>query len=217
MKCEFHPGAKAVALCDNCSTPVCGICANFEDDATLCERCLKMHAFTKATTPAKSAEKTPASTSTPGKASAMAKLLEEGKVQDRTRHEEDEKRAEKAGKDKEPNDKFLMAVIAVCTIFIGYRITASIQDTRPLTQQEIVVQEQARFDLENCMLVFWEIAEMLQNNRVPPPSMQCTEAGAPMLVTQLDNDVIVRHPRPDLHGFSEIVVSRNNPIPEIIE
>lgn len=215
MKCEFHPGAKAVALCDNCSTPVCGICANYEDDATLCERCLKMHAFTKATSPQKSSEKPAASSG--GKPGAMAKLLEEGKVQDHERQTEDALRAEKASKGKEPNDKFLMTVILVCTVFVGYRITASIQDSRPLSQQEIIAEVQARDDLENCMLVFWEIASILQNNQTPPSTLQCAEAGAPMLVTQLDNDIIVRHPRPDLHGFSEIVVSRSNPIPELIE
>ncbi|MEQ8955971.1 MAG: carboxylesterase family protein, partial [Gammaproteobacteria bacterium] len=55
VKCEFHPGAKAVTLCNSCSTPLCGICANYEDEVTLCERCLKIHAFTRSSVPARPA------------------------------------------------------------------------------------------------------------------------------------------------------------------
>ena len=214
LKCEYHPGAKAVALCNGCSTPLCGICSNYEDEVTLCERCLKMYKFTRATTPPKAEEK-PAPRA--GKAGAMAKLLAEGEVQQRSQREDVDKRTERKKEEEQRGDKWLMGVVIISCVFIAYRITNTIQDNRPLTVQEIAAQDARRDGIANCVQVFWEIASILQNNRTPPSSLQCAEAGGPMLVTQLDNDIIVRHPRPDLLGFSEIVVSRSNPVPELIE
>lgn len=214
MKCAFHPGAKAILCCDHCNTALCGICTNYEDDSKLCDPCLKKHSFAK--TMSRSRDPVRPAVARSGQSGAMSSLLAEGKIQDEARRAEDARKAKRTEEEK-PTDKILMTIVVLCSLFIAYRIVYSIESAAPLTQGEIAMEERSRASLENCMLIFWEIAEVLQENRVPSASLQCPEAGGPMIITRLEDDVIIRHPRPELHQLSDIVVSRNNPVPELIE
>ena len=114
-------------------------------------------------------------------------------------------------------EKFHMAIVVLSCVFIAIRIGGSLADPAALNQDQVRRQVQARDQLENCMLVFWEIAAVLENGGTPDPSMSCAEAGMPNLITMVGGDLVVSHPRPELHGYSEIVVSRSNPVPRLVQ
>jgi len=80
----------------------------------------------------------------------------------------------------------------------------------------IFAEELVRDQVESCVLVFWEIAEILQNGQVPDETLKCAETDLPNIVTRSADDIIVSHPQPQLLGYSEIFVSKNSPIPELV-
>lgn len=122
------------------------------------------------------------------------------------------RRGEKPG----TSEKVHMAVVILSCIFIAFQITGSLGTGRILNPQEIINQEQRRVALEGCVAKFWEIAELLRQNRAPNNSYNCVGNNLPLIVTRTSDNIIVRHPEPQLLGYSEIVVSRQNPVPELI-
>lgn len=114
------------------------------------------------------------------------------------------------------SEKVHMAVVIVSCIFIAFQISGSLGTGQVLNNVQIIEQEQARNSVENCVMKFWEIAELLQNDRLPNDSHNCSETNLPNVVTRLGNDIIVHHPQPQLLGYTEIVVRKSNPIPELI-
>lgn len=142
----------------------------------------------------------------------MGKLLEEGK------NLQTEAPAGERSKPKNRSkvwDILHVTGIIGCFIFLGVRFFMG--SAAVLTPTDIMRQEQSRAQLENCVLVFWEIAELLKNNIEPDPFKNCAEAGGPNIIAHVNGDIIVRHPRPDMYGYADIFVTKNNPIPILVE
>ncbi|MDA1369614.1 MAG: hypothetical protein O2971_02485 [Proteobacteria bacterium] len=202
MKCEYHPNVQAVALCDNCSTAVCGFCAKYTGKAVLCERCENASALSKFVDT---------------KSKALNPKVEKiiGKVEDRSEHTG----ADEAKRNRHPDrsEKAHMAVVILSCVFIAYQISNSIGSGASLSPLQIQEQEDNRFAIESCMLVFWDIATQLANGGQPDPTASCVEAGAPMLIARSNGDLRISHPRPELLGFSDIYVTRSNPVPIMVE
>ncbi len=203
MKCEFHPGAPAVAMCDSCQTPVCGICASYVDDRVLCERCEGL-ASIESYVEAKSKE---------SNESRVDDLLirAEQAVENTQSYEP----AASAGPDRK--EKVLMGIVIASCVFIAYQITNSLGSTSTLSQAEVMAEERKRDQIESCMLVFWEIASVLSNGGDPGESLRCEDTGLPMVVANVDGDLRVSHPRPELLGLTDIYVTRSNPVPILVE
>lgn len=113
-------------------------------------------------------------------------------------------------------EKIHMAIVIVSCIFITFQITGSLGSGRVLNTAQIIEQEQQRNSLENCVMKFWEIAELLQDDQMPNDTHNCAGTNLPHVITRVDNDIIVSHPQPQLLGYTEIVVRKSNPVPELI-
>lgn len=201
MKCKFHPAVDAVAQCANCTTPLCGICANFTEKATLCDGCVESAAADEFVS----------------SQNRRSEEFEQLKIEQQAKADALEERFTKEQAKSAKQEKLYIFTILGSFIFISVRLYFSLGSASVLTAEEILAEELYRDQLESCMLVFWEIAELLQNGEVPDDNLSCAEAGAPNLVVRVGDDIIVTHPRPELLGYSEIIVSKNNPVPELIE
>lgn len=213
MKCKHHPFADATASCEACSTPICGVCSNYTAKAVYCHNCVNTASLAERHAPKERVAASPkSSAAASASTSTMGKLLQEGKSL---------RTEAPAGESSKPKNRSkvwdILHVVGIfgCFVFLGVRFflgSASV-----LTPADISRQEQSRAQLENCILVFWEIADTLKNNREPDPFKNCVEAGGPNIIARVDGDIIVRHPRPDMYGYADIFVTKNNPIPILVE
>ena len=139
----------------------------------------------------------------------MAKLIEEGKSL------ETETTIDSKG--RKPHSRIWDVMhgvgIFACFIFIGTQMYQNFGAGSVLTPSEIAAEERQRDQVQRCVIVFWEIAEVLKQGQTPGDSLRCTDPGTPNIIARVDNDIIVRHPNPQLLGYTDIFVSKNNPIP----
>lgn len=114
------------------------------------------------------------------------------------------------------SEKAHIAIVIVSCIFIALQISGSLGTGAILNSVQVIEQEQKRISIESCVQKFWEIAEVLQNDGTLNDSYNCTGTDLPNVITRIGDDIIVNHPQPQLLGYSEIVVSKGNPVPEFI-
>lgn len=195
MKCKYHPGVDAIADCSNCNTPICGICSNFTESAVLCDRCVDVALIadfvkTQSALPNQS-DPLLVTKDTPGHKSKKLSLEES----------------------IEKREKMHMTIVIVGFLFIAFRLYTTIGASSALTQQQIQAQEIIISQLNLCVMVFWEIAAQLQNNREPDASLACAETDDPNIISRIGDDIIITHPHPELLGYSEIFIRKSNPVP----
>lgn len=80
----------------------------------------------------------------------------------------------------------------------------------------MAAEERLLDQINSCVQVFWEIAEVLKNGEEPGDSLRCPEQILPNIIARQNNDIIVRHPNPQLLGYTDIFVTRNNPVPILV-
>jgi hypothetical protein len=141
----------------------------------------------------------------------MEKLLAEEPPRRRA-SDELARRGEKTGN----SEKVQIVIVILSCVFIAVQISGSLGTGAVLNSVQIIEQEQRRMSLESCVQKFWKIAEVLQNNGPLNDSYNCAGTNLPNVITRVGNDIIVNHPQPQLLGYSKIVVSKNNPVPELI-
>jgi len=73
-----------------------------------------------------------------------------------------------------------------------------------------------RDQLDLCIQNFWAIGEVLQRNRLPSDSLNCEGAIGSYVILNSGDDIIVNHPNPESLGYSEIFISKNNPVPTLV-
>ncbi len=195
MKCGNHPGANAIAECAKCAEPLCGICADFSKDDVFCEKC------------AKDNENSVFVESQAKPKGAFEEILSEPD----TEFQAPKKQRLEASIEK--REKMHMAIVIFGCVFVAFRLFTDIGSRQILSVQQI---EQEEIGIERrtlCMQVFWEIAAVLQNGEEPEASLRCEETPDINIVTRTNDDIVVRHPNPKILGFSELYVSRSNPVP----
>jgi len=151
-------------------------------------------------------------TSGNSRSSAMSKLIEEG------RSLNTEISIERKRKPRSRMWDVIQGVgILACFVFIGIQMYMNFGGGAILSPTEIAAEERQRDQIQRCVMVFWEIAEVLKQGQTPNESLRCTEPGSPNIVARVDNDIIVRHPSPQLLGYSDIFVTKNNPVPVLVQ
>lgn len=195
LKCKYHPGVDAIADCSNCNTPICGICSNFTDSAVLCDRCVDVALIAEFV----DSQSKPANQTNP---LLVTKDTPDAKPKKQTLEESLEKR-----------EKLHMTIVIVSFLFIAFRLYTTIGAASALTQQQIQGEEIVINRLNLCVMVFWEIAAQLQNNREPDASLACAETDDPNIISRIGDDIIITHPHPELLGYSEIFIRKSNPVP----
>ena len=120
------------------------------------------------------------------------------------------------GKRTLSHEQLHMGIVMLCFVFMAVWLSFVAGSVSDLTEEQISFEEQRRDQIELCVQNFWEIAELLQNIQLPDASLNCVEGAEAHIVTRVGDDIIVSHPRPELLGYSEIVVSKNSPIPVLV-
>lgn len=198
MKCKNHPAVDSIAECANCGSSLCGFCSNFIDSRVLCEQCAKISAQAEFV----------ASKSKP--ANELSKILAEKQpVAAQTKKQSLEESLEK-------REKLLMAVVILSCLFIGARLFTSLGNPYVLSPAQVLAEVSLIEHRSSCVQVFWEIASILQNDEVPDSSLKCAEASLPNIITRAGDDIIVNHPSPQMLGYSQIYVSKNDPTPTLV-
>jgi len=181
--------------------PLCGICAKFTESGAYCESCSNF---------AELSDNAQKKTKHSGNASLDAMSAEE--IPNAKKSDGLARRGENPG----TSEKVHMAVVILSCVFIAFQITGSLGSGAVLNAQEIIDQEQKRVALESCVAKLWTIADLLQQDRTPNNTHNCDGTNLSHIVTRTSDDIIVRHPEPQSLGYSEIVVSKKNPVPELI-
>jgi len=70
---------------------------------------------------------------------------------------------------------------------------------------------------EECILNLLEISDLLQQGLLPEIDFKCPASPDPYVITYQGENIIVDDPHPELHGFSRMSVSKDNPFPEIVD
>lgn len=202
MKCQFHPSAPASANCRKCQIPLCGFCSNVVAGEVYCERCgddTQLESFVAQRSATKQ-EKVGALLAEAETAVSQTRIIQP-EVKSRT----------------DTKEKVHIAIVLVCCVAIAFQIFNSFSGQGALTPQQIIAEDRTRNQIEACMLVFWEIAEVLAAGSTPGENLRCEETGLAMNVATVDGDLRISHPRPDLLGLTDIYITRSNPIPIVVE
>jgi hypothetical protein len=187
-----------------CSKPVCGICSNFKGDDAYCDACMN---FAEMSGRMETKSK-PVSKGGGRRDEEMEKLLAE-EIPDTSGG------LSRRGETPDKSEKVQMGIVIVCCLFIAFQISNSLR-TGNLSVQEVAAETQRQNNIESCVAKFWEVAALLQEDRLPTDRHNCTDTNLPLVVSEVNGDVIVRHPSPQNLGLSEIVVRKSNPVPELI-
>lgn len=202
MKCQIHPNAPAVDNCTRCEIPLCGMCANYVSAGVFCEPCLEIHENQQAVT-------------------AQSQRLEQPDP-DPTLAEYDEDLLEKA-KRRDNNGVILqLSVIGICAVIMGVRLiffsgpAGSAPDPNSLLPAEAQAQIQRVSVMAQCLVTLEEIGQLLAQGGRPAPGTTCPNTLQELVIRDTANDIIVSIPQPEIFGYADILVSRQNPVPQLI-
>jgi len=104
-------------------------------------------------------------------------------------------------------------VVAALLIVPFQLISLSSSEPIPLTTNMNDPEELT----EECILNLLEISDLLQQGLLPETDFKCPASPDPYIITYQGDNIIVEDPHPELHGYSRMSVSKNNPFPEIVE
>ena len=190
MKCADHPDKDARAQCSRCNKPLCEQCAMPEGyESFMCSRCAAMKAARDA--------------------------VEE--IDQRIEEKEDKKQKQEIRKKRKSKIWVVsqLVIIAVCIAIIAIQVPklmSTFEEEKPIRYGTYSTDSQT----DQCIKNLWLISKLLQEGKLPSKDIVCPASQQPYVVTEIEGDVVVRCPNPQLYGFKEIRVSKNKPVPELI-
>lgn len=187
MKCKTHPAVDAVCNCADCDDPLCSQCNVSTEDTE--PRC--------------------------SRCAALAALSEFDEDEESRAQKELEKEQEKAEKNK-PGRFLQYAVIVAAMVIVPYQFSGYFIQSDNLNADDLVLTDPDEIT-DECIYNLFLISEMLLAGQTPGDDIKCPASDDPYIVTVTNDDIIVRDPHPELHGYIEMSVSRNNPEPIILE
>lgn len=202
MKCQNHPSAPAVDSCIRCDMPLCGMCASFTPDGVFCESCLEIHETQKAV-------------------AAKSQRLERPEPS-AVITEYDEDLLEKAKRRDDNGVKLQLGVIGICAVIVLVRLVffGGPLDSAADPNQQLSVEAQAQIQritrMAECLAMLQEIGQTLAAGERPQAGVSCPNALQPLVIRETADDIIVRVPQPELYGYADILVSRQDPNPRLV-
>lgn len=191
--CKNHPVAGAIESCCNCSTALCGMCANFDSDGVFCEACLDIHNTQKFV----------------NAQAAQATRTAPTPLQSET---EEFVHALPANKKLNPRS-IQLTIILVCTLAATVQLyiynNPSNTPRDPLTLQ----RELAITSLVDCLTIFGEIGLILSRGEKPATDLRCNDSYEPNRLIDNGDEIRIVHPNPQNYGYKTISVSNQNPVP----
>ncbi|MBW1702469.1 MAG: hypothetical protein JRJ69_01930 [Deltaproteobacteria bacterium] len=192
MKCVYHPDKDAIAQCSQCKKPLCVQCAIREGAETfICSRCAALKASQDAV-------------------QDVEQRIEEKESKSRDREE----------KKKRKSRLWIAAQLIILFVCVSIVVVQAPKLISAFTEKEKpfrygTYSTDSRTD--QCINNLWRISKLLQQGQMPGKDIVCPVSKRPYMVTTVDGDLVVRCPNPVLHGFEEIMISKTNPMPELIK
>ncbi len=187
MKCINHPESDASTSCSSCNDALCSACATTSDGkgGFLCNRCFALKAVQD--------------------------------ISDDTLKREVKKELQETKKEKKKKWRYALqwVIVCICMGIIAYQTSAvlsAIEKTEKPIRRGTYATDQVA---DRCIHNLWAISSLLQQGQMPDGSITCPASGVPYHPEEKENNVVVRCPNPDKHGFSELRVDKQDPIPEV--
>ncbi|MEX2488002.1 MAG: hypothetical protein WD356_00585 [Pseudomonadales bacterium] len=187
MTCVNHPLAPVAAQCQHCGVDLCGICTNFLDDGSYCDKCVEL-------------------------AEADARGRQQSAREERQRQLDERVRAQNAEdlqrqRQRESERRYVQVGMGL-SIFMLFTAMGLYAFPDLLEfDEELVAAREAAQRLEDCRLVFEEIGFLLEEQRPLDPQLQCADTAVPNIVSRNGTEVIVSHPNPGMYGLTALYVS----------
>ena len=105
--------------------------------------------------------------------------------------------------------KVQIAIIAIALIIIPIQIYKLFKGPEPHVIDKTDTEEVT----DVCILNLWKISDQLQRGILPGEEFRCPFNGQTYIVTHTEDDIVASDPNPELHGYTEIKVSKNEPVP----
>lgn len=196
MKCHNHPNAAAIGQCTSCQVQLCGMCASFVDESLLCDKCEENYQSEQfVTRQAQELERPDAGTQADRREDEPLYSPRRGKLNPVT---------------------VQVSVIGLCFVVLAVRLLFFSGPASNAVDSGQDLASQQMTSLAQCLIVFRQIGVELAETG-SAPELSCPDAAGPNRVQQLDADIVVSHPQPQIYGFSRIEVSRLDPEPRLIE
>jgi len=110
----------------------------------------------------------------------------------------------------------LWIILCVCILIIAIQapklISALTKEEKPIRYGTYSTDAQT----DQCINNLWHISKLLQQGKLPGKDIVCPVSKKPYVVTTIEGDTVVRCANPRFHGFKEIRVSENDPMPVLI-
>lgn len=187
MKCVNHPETDATASCSNCSAALCKTCATAPDEkgGHLCNRCQALQAVQD--------------------------------ISDDALKREVKKEFQETKKEKKKKWQYALqwAILGICVVIMIYQASAvlsAIKRTEKPIRHGTYATDQVT---DRCIHNLWAISRQLQRGKMPDGTITCPASGASYYTDEKEDNIIARCPNPGKHGFSELRVDKQNPIPKV--
>ena len=106
---------------------------------------------------------------------------------------------------------------SACMIAIYVALYAYSHPTFLNRDPEAEARRFAAAALEDCLYIFQEIGEILEENQMPDPSLRCDDSELANIITRDGDTIRISHPNPQIHGFNEIFVTNSNHDPTLVK
>ncbi len=105
-------------------------------------------------------------------------------------------------------------VLLVCFAIIAFQMQkmfAAFKKSQPIRHGTY----ETNATTDQCINKLWHISKLLQEGKLPGNDIVCPASGKQYVIVKAGEDTGASCPNPELHGFSEISVSRHSPCPEV--
>ena len=187
----------ADANCEQCDTPVCDLCANDTEVGILCEACVKIRE-NEHLVAAQAERSNPQTGQAPTKAPNTL-----------------EPELSKTGQPRRNPVKLFFIAIGSIAVYAG--LYAYSHPNFLAGDSEARASRLAAAALVDCLWIFQEIGELLEENQMPDPALRCDESDTANIITRNGDTIRISHPNPEFHGYSEIFVTNHNHDPTLVE
>ncbi len=188
MACQNHPSAPVAAVCKSCGVDLCGVCAQFLESGSYCEKCARV-------------------------AEAQQHFSDEQERKERKQqaaskaalHEVDPE-LEALERRRRSDKRYIWAgIIGSAIMLFGsmavYAFPNMLEDP---VAREARLSEMA---FENCRQIFEDIGWAMKGGGQPDPNMRCEGTVVPNIVSRSGNTIRVSHPNPAQFGLTALYVT----------
>lgn len=189
--CPYHPRSVAEFHCSECNIAMCGLCnVSKAGEPPLCRQC-EAHLEES---DSKSHESS----------------LEDKQEKLRRAEEEYVQKIQKPQRQKVVLQVGVIVLAVFISTFQFYRLETSNQDYAIDLSDEFEIADE-------CIQILFDVGDLLEQEALLDERLSCPGSNETLRITRSQDNVVVTVPNPERYGFSEMSVSLNNPIPDLVD